>query len=67
MKHPQVYMVNQPDKDSVTIRIGDTTMSEEDLKRMKLAAEFLNWLEGGEDTELQRQWIAFKAFKRISE
>ena len=64
--NPQVYMVNQLDKDPVTIRIGDTTMSEEDLKRMKLAAEFLNWLEG-EDTELQRKWIAFKAFKRISE
>lgn len=53
-------------KTSVNIRIGDTTITEEDLKRMKLAAAFLEWIEGS-DTELKRQWVAFKALKRITE
>lgn len=47
------------------VRIGKVHLYEEDFERMKLAAAFLEWVEGS-DTELKRQWVAFKAFKRIT-
>jgi hypothetical protein len=47
------------------VRIGRVDLYEEDFERMKLAAAFLEWVEGS-DTELKRQWVAFKAFKRIA-
>lgn len=59
-----INTVYHPEK-VANVQIGSIVFTQEDFRQMKDMLEFMRWVEGN-DSELAKQLLAFKTFKKVT-
>jgi len=59
-----INTVYHPEK-VANVQIGSIVFTQEDFRQMKDMLEFMRWVEGS-DSELAKQLLAFKTFKKVT-
>lgn len=60
-----INTVYHPEKVANVHQIGSIVFTQEDFRQMKDMLEFMRWVEGN-DSELAKQLLAFKTFKKVT-